>query len=346
MVKQGDFIAQLDRTEYDNNLKDDRERLTNLQSNLDMKLLDTAVVLNSLRDDIKNQRYLVSEAELKLKNSKYEAPDVIRQAEISLDKARRNLEQKLRYYTLRVAQVNQEIRNTTFYIDRVNSRILSIEDLLRQFTVLAPSEGMVIYKRDFRGSKRKVGTMISPFDRVVATIPDLSSMISRTFISEIEVNKVKPGQKVDITIDALPLKQFKGTVISVANIGEVLPNTDTKVFETVIKLEMSDPALRPSMTSGNKILVREIENAVFVPTESIFSGPDSIPYVYTRNRLKQIVIPGVSNDKLTVIEKGLKAGSFVYLAEPENHDRIRLAGKELIEEIRQRNKAALKLSGR
>lgn len=346
MVKKGDFIAQLDRTEYDNTLKDDRDRLKTFQTNLEMKILDSAVLLTGLRDDIKNQRFLVSEAEMKFRNSKYESPDVIRQAEIALDKAQRVLEQKERTYTLRVAQTNQDIRNTQFFIARVTSRVNSVEDLLNKFTITSPSDGMVIYKRDFRGSKRKVGTMISPFDRVVATIPDLNSLISRTFISEIEVNKVKPGLKVDITIDAFPLKSYKGTVFTVANIGEVLPNSDSKVFETQIKLDGIDPGLRPSMTTGNKVLVKSLNNVVYIPTECILSGSDSIPFVYTKNRQKQVVLTGESNDKFTVIENGLKEGTVLYVTEPVNHEKFRLAGKDLIPEIKVRNKARSGLARR
>ena len=68
VVKEGDFIAQLDRTVYDNTLKDDRERLKTLEINLEMKILDSAVVFNSLRDDIKNQKYIISEAEMTFRN--------------------------------------------------------------------------------------------------------------------------------------------------------------------------------------------------------------------------------------------------------------------------------------
>ena len=338
MVRKGDFIAQLDRTEYDNTLKDDRDRLKTFETNLEMKILDSAVLLTGLRDDIKNQRFLVSEAEMKFRNSKYESPDVIRQAEIALDKAQRVLEQKERTYSLRVAQTNQDIKNTQFFIARVTSRVNSLEDLLNRFTVTSPSDGMVIYKRDFRGNKRKVGTMISPFDRTVATIPDLTTLLSRTFISEIEINKVQKGQKVDISVDAFPLKSYKGTITGIANIGEVLPNSDSKVFETLIKLDGIDPGLRPSMTTGNKIIVKSMEDVVYIPTECILGGSDSIPFVYTKNKLKQVVLTGESNEKFTVIEEGIKAGTILYLTEPADHEKFRFAGKDLIPAIRERNK--------
>ena len=50
IVKEGDFVATLDRTELNNNLKDERERLTPFKTNFEMKLLDTAIVLNDIRD--------------------------------------------------------------------------------------------------------------------------------------------------------------------------------------------------------------------------------------------------------------------------------------------------------
>ena len=84
MVKEGDYIAQLDRTDYDNTLKTALENLNTLQSNLEMAVLDTAVTLTNLRDAIKNQIITVEEAEITLAQSKYEPPATIRQAEINL----------------------------------------------------------------------------------------------------------------------------------------------------------------------------------------------------------------------------------------------------------------------
>jgi multidrug efflux pump subunit AcrA (membrane-fusion protein) len=346
MVKKGDFIAQLDRTDYDNNLKDDRDRLSTLMTQLEMKNLDSAVSLTALRDGIRNQKFTVSEAEITYRNSRYESPEIIRQAEIAFDKAKRMLEQLNRSYKLKTAQSIQDIRNTEFFIGRVTNRITSTENLLKQFTIISPSDGMLIYKRDFRGSKRKIGTMIAPFDRIVANIPDLSSMISRTFISEIDVNKVKTGQKADINIDAFPLRSYKGTIISIANIGEELPNSDSKVFETQIRIDGTDPDLRPSMTTGNKIMISSVENVIYISTECIQSGTDTLTFVYTRNRKKQIVMTGISNEKYTVIEKGLKPGTVVYLSEPQDHDKFKLAGKELIPALRQKYRMKADLAER
>jgi HlyD family secretion protein len=341
IVNQGDYVAQLDRTSYDNTLKDAYQTLTKYQTNVEMKTLDTAVVLTNLRDEIKNQRYVVEEAVITLAQSKYEPPSTIRQAEISLDKAKRTLEQKEKGYSLRVAQSLSEINSQKQLLAGETRLVTNLQEFLTKFTVSAPASGMVIYKKDRMGSKRKSGSSISPFDMVIATLPDLSSMISKTYVNEIEVSKVKIGQEVNIVVDAFPKESYLGHVMSVANIGEQLPNSDAKMFETQIKMEGSNSKLRPSMTTGNKLIIKSIDNAIYIPTECVQTGADGIPYVYQKNKTRQIVILGEANEKNVIVEQGLEPGTNIYLNPPEKAESFKLVGQDLIPIIREREKVKI-----
>ena len=115
-----------------------------------------------------------------------------------------------------------------------------------------------------------------------------------------------------------------------ANIGEQLPNSDSKMFEVDIRIDGSDPALRPTMTTGNRIIIKTINDAVFIPTECVQTGSDSIPFVYGKNKTKDIVILGESNEKNIIIDKGLQPGALIYLAPPLNPEKFRLVGENLI----------------
>jgi hypothetical protein len=338
-VKSGDFIATLDRTSFDNTLKDEMEKLTTQEANLEVKMLDTAVTLSDLRDNIKNLKFSVEEAEITLEQSKFEPPTTIRQAEISLDKAKRSLEQAIKGYSLKIEQARSDMKTIKFNLSEQRQRVSDLQTILSKFTIYAPSDGMVIYKRDRTNAKRKVGSSISPWDNVVATLPDMSSMISKTYVNEIDVSKVKAGQKVELLVDAFPDKSYTGVVTSVANIGEQLPNADAKVFEVVIKLNESDPILKPSMTTGNQIVTQTIEDVTYVPLESVQLGADSIPFVYTKKGNKQIVVTGEENENNVVIEQGLEAGTVIYLSTPENINKFRLAGQDLIAVNQERAKA-------
>ena len=192
---------------------------------------------------------------------------------------------------------------------------------------------MIVYKKDRIGNKRKTGSNISPHDRVIATLPDLTSMLSKVYISEIDVNKVQPGQDVSVTIDALPDKSFKGSVVSVSNIGEILANTDSKVFEVIIRLEDSDLNLRPAMTTNNKIMIDEMENVIFIPKECVHTGADGIPVVYTKGGTRQIVLLGAMKDKDVVVKKGIDPGTILYMETPGNADNFKLSGEEILDVI-------------
>lgn len=336
MVREGDYIAQIDRTQYDNSLKDARETLQKERETLEMKLLDSAVVLTNLRDDIKNQTYTVEEARITLDQSRYEPPATIRKAQIDLDRQIRTLEQKHKAYKLKVAQTRADIDHQNLHVSMAETTVQDLEAYLAQFTVKAPGHGMVIYKKDRLGNKRKAGSTISPWDLVIATLPDLSAMISKTYVNEIEISRVKKGQKTLITVDAFPDRQFTGTVLTVANIGEQLPNSDAKMFEVQIRIDESDPALRPSMTTTNKIIIETFNDVISIPSECVMAGTDSIPYVYLKNHSKQIVVLGKANDKFVIVEKGLKPGQQVYTIPPEEPEKFRLSGEELIPEIKQK----------
>jgi multidrug efflux pump subunit AcrA (membrane-fusion protein) len=340
IVKEGDYIAQLDRSAYSNSLKDELEKLKTYQERVDIKILDTAVVLSNQRDAIKNQRYVVEEASLTLEQDKYEPPATIRNAEKNLDKAKRALEQKIKGYDLIVAQSMADLRSQKLRLAREIKLVNGLQEFLAKFTVTAPASGMVIYKKDRNGTKRKTGSTVNPFDRVLATLPDLSKMLSKVYVNEIDISKIKIGMPVTVNVDAFPQKKYNGSVATIANIGEVLPNSDSKMFEVQIRLEGSDSDLRPSMTTGNKILVRTYNDVSYIPSESVHTGSDGIPFVYGKNNTKNIVVLGEANDKNVIVEKGLEAGAIIYLIEPAEAENFKLVGENLISEIRNKNTVA------
>jgi multidrug efflux pump subunit AcrA (membrane-fusion protein) len=334
LVNKGDYIAQLDRSSYSNTLKDELEKLKTLQENVDMKILDTAVVLTDQRDEIKNQTYVVEEAGIALEQDKYEPPALIRQAEINLDKTKRSLFQKTKAYSLLVAENLADLNSQKMKLARETRLVSGLQEFLEKFTITSPASGMIIYKKDRNGNKRKAGSTINPFDRVIATLPNLSSMISKVYVNEIDINKIKPGLRVTANVDAFPKKAYYGTVYTIANIGEVLPNSDSKMFEVQVRIDGSDPDLRPTMTSGNKIIIRTYNAVNYVPSECVHTGTDGIPFVYGKNNTKNIVVLGEANEKNVIIEKGLKAGSMVYLIQPAEPEKFKVVGQDLISEIK------------
>jgi hypothetical protein len=130
---------------------------------------------------------------------------------------------------------------------------------------------------------------------------------------------VKQGQQVNVGLDAYPEKKLKGTVIRVANVGEQRPNSDAKVFEVAVELEGTDPTLRPSMTTSNRIVAKIVENALFIPLECLHNEADTITYVYIKEGIKvrkQEVIVGDTNANDAVVTGGLAENDLLFLSMP------------------------------
>lgn len=335
-VDSGQYVATLDRTEITTKLREAGDDLEKRQADFIKMQLDTSINLRNLRDQLVNARYDLEEKQITLEQSKFEPPATIRQAQINLDKSKRGLEAAQKDYKLKVQQAQANMKEVTINLNRQIRRRDEILAVMDKFTIKAPKRGMVIYYKEWDGQRRKVGSTLSPWEPNVATLPDLSVMVSKTYVSEIDISKVKKGQKVRIGIDAFPEKKLTGVITQVSNVGEQLPNTDTKVFEVVLRINEHDPILRPYMTTSNSIIIDTFQNVKFIPIEAIHSQ-DSIPFVYTKNGKKQVVMLGEMNETDVVIEKGLDENEVIYLAIPEKPDKFKQAGEELISEIKQRN---------
>ncbi len=134
---------------------------------------------------------------------------------------------------------------------------------------------------------------VFPYSPIIATFPNLNNWVTKTYINEIDISLIKPGQKVKIGVDAFPEKELNGEVVEVANMGLTVPQSDAKAFEVKIKINGSDEDIKPGMTTSNTIQVGHFDDVVYVPIESVFYN-DSLSFVYFtgNNKKKQIIEPG------------------------------------------------------
>lgn len=318
IVDSGQYVATLDRTEITNRLKDLESELEKLESQFIKTKLDTSMDMRSAREELINLKYSLEERQITVDQSIYEPPATQRQAKIDLEKAQRGYEQAEKNFKLRTAKNNANMQEVFASYSQAQRRLEQIRDVLKGFTVTAPKAGMVIYKRNWDGSRIGVGATMSSWDNVVATLPNLKEMISKTFVNEIDISKIKTGQKVLIGVDAFPEMQYTGEVTQVANIGEQMRTSNAKVFEVVIRVNEFDSILRPSMTTKNMIITSVIPKSLFLPIECVHTA-DSITYVYKASgQVRQQIKTGATNENQIIITKGLAEGDEVYLSAPEN----------------------------
>lgn len=316
VVEEGDYVATLDKTEVDTRIKEALNEMSKINSKLESTRIDTAIEMRGLRDQYINMKFGMREKRLEVEQSKYEAPMVIQRANIELERSERDLKQLEQKLELTREKSQAQIDQIMADLRTQQIQVTRLQDLASEFTITAPKAGMVIYARSWNG-KVKAGSQIQAWDPVVAELPDLSEMVSKTYVNEVDISRVRKGQEVEMKVDAFPDNAYSGVVISVANIGEQLRNYDSKVFEVIISLNESDSILRPAMTTSNEILTDVLEDKLFIPLEALYK--DSISYVYkdeAGSPVKQEVITSWTNENEVVIIEGLTANDRVYLTAP------------------------------
>jgi multidrug efflux pump subunit AcrA (membrane-fusion protein) len=158
-----------------------------------------------------------------------------------------------------------------------------------------------------------------------------------TQVNEVDISKIKKSQKTRIKLDAFPERQFSGTVVSVATIGQTRDRTSTvKKFEVIIDIDGTDPILKPGMTTSNEIIMEAIPNVVYVPIESVFEQKGkTIVYRMNGSSADECEVKtGAKNSNYVVILEGLKEGEPVALRNP----------KEKMEEMLPKEKPTQKTS--
>ncbi len=320
VVKKGDWVATLDRSEFQNKYAQKQIDYEKANSKFVQTQLDTTLQMRQARDELINLKYGVEEKDIILQQSKFEPPATVKQAEINLDKARRAYEQALENYKIKKNQNIEKMREVEAELRKVRSDFDGMTTVLETFNVLAPEDGMVIYEKGWDGKPVKAGSQIHMWEPTVATLPDLTKMVSKTYVNEVDVRKVKQGQRVNVGLDAYPEKKLEGTVIRVANVGEQRPNSDAKVFEVAVELDGTDPTLRPSMTTSNRIIAQVVPDALYIPLECLHSEADSITFVYKKdgiNTIRQEVIVGETNANDAVVLGGVAENDRLFLSVPK-----------------------------
>jgi hypothetical protein len=139
-----------------------------------------------------------------------------------------------------------------------------------------------------------------------------------TKVHESMVDRIRPGLKARIRVDAFPQNQLDGTVKSIQPLPD--PNnffsSDIKVYTTIVTIDNGHSGLRPGMTAQVEILVSQLDDVLSVPVQAIlqFKGKE---YVYVRTPagpVRKEVKLGTSNDKLIEVKEGLTSGEEVALS--------------------------------
>lgn len=340
-VDSGDYVATLDHKAVEEQIKQAQDEMERTLSEYEDSKIDSNLNLSNQRDLIVNAKLDMAEKKIIMEESIYESPSIQKKASMDNDKAARKLDQEQKAYKLKKQQEENRVQRKYISYRQILERYQELQNLFTSLEVRAPKAGILTYLKFPWGEIIKTGSKVGLYNSTIATIPEMTNLISRTFINEIDISKIKNGQKVKLGIDAFPDKQLNGEVIAVANIGQAMPNSDAKVFEVKIKIFGADKDLKPAMTTSNAIEAGTFNDTLMVASDAVFEN-DSLRFVYVGkdNPVKQIVWLGDENENHVLIKKGLNEGDVIWLTEPKNAAELKYKGIEIYAEMKKEKEDA------
>jgi multidrug efflux pump subunit AcrA (membrane-fusion protein) len=320
-VKKGDYIAKLDDSQIQTNMREVMQEKERMDADLRNVILDSTVNLSQRREAISNAKLDLEYLKIDLEQSKFESEAYQRKtqmnyqkAEIEVDKIRRNYLLDKNRTKLQVGRYQERVADRQKRIERYQAALAAT-------TITTPEDGIVMFAKDWNGKAYGKDSQIIIWRPLVATLPDMSVAITETFVREIDISKIEMGDSVRITIDALPDKSFIGKVIKIANIGEDHQDFDMKVFRVAIRFERSDKDMKPGMNANSDIIVASYHNQLLVPRKAIFSKKGK-PVIYMKKggNITELQIQIVAeNDQFSVVKNDIQEGDVVLLYQPEKY---------------------------
>lgn len=217
----------------------------------------------------------------------------VRAAQNQLDTAAADVKlleskQKERYSRPEIARVQAQQ-------SQAQSAYGAAQDVLGQLVIRAPFDGIVY------ALPVKRGAYVNPGDLVLQEA-DLSKVLVRAFVDEPDLARLTPGEKIEITWDAMPGRLWYGSVSAVP--AAVKLHGTRNVGETTCRVANQDFKLLPNINVGVTVVTAQHENALTVPREAL-RQEDSMSYVYEivnnvlQHRNVQISISNLTQAEIT-----------------------------------------------
>lgn len=157
--------------------------------------------------------------------------------------------------------------------------VRSLERASEQLDALvltAPRDGIfIIGKHMWEDRKLQIGDTVWP-GMAVARIPELSKMIVKAALSDVDEGRVQPGMRVTCTVDAYPERPITGSVRAVSPVAhESGRNSPRRFFEVIVDLDEADPAiLRPGLSVRVEVHTRTLVDVVLAPRAGLDLSAD------------------------------------------------------------------------
>ena len=200
-------------------------------------------------------------------------------------------------------------------IAAAEARIAAAQAALKSAWIEAPFNGTIT------ASKPKPGDQVEA-NMLAFQLDDLSRLLLDVQVSEVDINRIQPGQEAILSFDAILEREYHGEVTEVAPVG----TSDLGVVDFTVTVELTDAdnSIKPGMTAAVNIVVESLDDVILVPNRAVrFKEGQRIVYTLVEGELTPVDITlGLSSEVTSqVVDGDLKVGDVIVLNPPVEFER-------------------------
>jgi len=227
-----------------------------------------------------------------------------------------------------VVQAEAKLRAGESEFSRQKDKLAKLDEQIKKAKIYAPTGGLVIHATTAEGGGWR--SRNEPLDegqtvrerQELIYLPTANEMTAEVRVHESNLNKIKAGMGVRITVEALNGATFEGHITRIAPLPDAqssFMNPDLKEYVTQIDIDGATATLRTGMTCEAEIMVARFDKATYVPVQSVFmvkGKPTAFISKGEGDYEEREVEIGLDNNRMLQIASGLKPGENVLMTPP------------------------------
>ncbi|MCD6148705.1 efflux RND transporter periplasmic adaptor subunit [bacterium] len=216
--------------------------------------------------NVTNAQQAISSVKLANELSIHTAKSQVDNARNALKAAQGNVEEA----RVRLTQIKSPARKED--IDLIKSQLAQAEaqlslarERLQKAKLTSPISGIITQVR------KKEGEMAAPGEPIISLM-SVSGLQIEVEVPEVDIGKVKLGQRAEIGLDAFPDEVFWGSVVKIDPAEEIIQGV--VYYKVTIDFDKLDKRIKSGMTADIDIITQEKNNVLVVPARAVISQND------------------------------------------------------------------------
>jgi len=320
-VKAGDTVVRFDGTDAELSLEQQENTLLQNQLNTKITTLNQGTdekVLDMDRTDAEMD-YEYAMTVMPEDETIFSKWDIITaQADANYAKERIDFLNQKAKTQRRIARSDQQILNIER--NKAQSEISVIQSTLNSLELKVTKPGLVLYQRDHREDPQ-IGDECQPGQGLVELV-NLDVLQARIYVLERDGGNLEKGLPVVIRLDAIPDKEFHGTISSLSSVaGSIERDSVLRYFTCDVSISDAGGDLkriRPGMNLRADVVLEEYDSVFVVPSSAVtYREKDSVVYVQEKDEfIPKTVEMGIGSHGEAVILDGIEEGEMIALRNP------------------------------